>query len=207
MNSNKFWADSVGKYPVRVTYKDTYGCSSFDEDTVVVNPKPFPNLPDTVFANYYRDSVNLDGGDYKTWNWVINSSKYQYNRFFKEKANYFSKTKNNIYLTVTDLNSCTAKDTSVVIIDYSVGLTHLNDSDIDIRVYPNPAKDKINLKLSSTLNNAVLTINDISGSTIYKRENLKSDLIIINVKYFAKGIYFIKIKTGKNTIDKEFVVE
>ncbi len=71
---------------------------------------------------------------------------------------------------------------------------------IDVKIYPNPAKDMINI-LAEKLVTSV-EIYDYLGRLI-KTENTNK----INVSQLAKGNYLIKIKTGDQEIVEKFIKE
>ncbi len=65
----------------------------------------------------------------------------------------------------------------------------------DIKLYPNPAKDKLYIaNISSELNAAIIEFYDVAGKQIHA-EKLNSQ---IDLSSFAKGIYLVKIKTENN---------
>lgn len=71
-------------------------------------------------------------------------------------------------------------------------------SNFPIKVYPNPAQDKINIEIpqdSLVTESAVLLI-DLSGKTVYS--GLSSSLQMqIDVSELAEGTYLLKITRGK----------
>lgn len=65
----------------------------------------------------------------------------------------------------------------------------------DIILYPNPAKEEINITLSD-LNTSEVTIEilNASGQNVFK-QNYNSNQIIISTHTFSEGLYFIKISS------------
>lgn len=76
-----------------------------------------------------------------------------------------------------------------------------------LKVYPNPAKDKINLQLNSG-NSGTLTVQlfNITGAMVYNKTIRNSNNNIeINTTKLANGNYFIKLKKGAETLTERFV--
>ena len=77
----------------------------------------------------------------------------------------------------------------------------------NIKLYPNPATDILNINLGNTnLENQVKTISiiGIKGDLIYKTDKFKS---AIDVKNLSKGTYFVKIQIDNNLIPKKIIIE
>ncbi|MFA7616534.1 MAG: T9SS type A sorting domain-containing protein [Weeksellaceae bacterium] len=60
-------------------------------------------------------------------------------------------------------------------------------------IYPNPAKDVLNVKNKSAIDQIV--ISDITGKTVYSQKNLNSE-VQIDLNGLSKGVYMIKINSG-----------
>ena len=73
-----------------------------------------------------------------------------------------------------------------------------------IVLYPNPAKDKINISLSNTLNSVTAKVYDVTGKLILSK-NLNSAESQIDISQLQTGIYFIKIETENASTTKRFI--
>ncbi len=73
-------------------------------------------------------------------------------------------------------------------------------------VYPNPANKKLTVELPSSMKSAYIVINDALGRAIYN-ERFDSSLNTIDVSQFNKGVYFVKINDGIQSIIKRIVVK
>jgi hypothetical protein len=71
-------------------------------------------------------------------------------------------------------------------------------SEADIKIYPNPARDDVNIELPSSYNRGItVELNDIKGTAIFKEEykTVQAKTIEkIDLTYIPAGIYFVKIK-------------
>ena len=86
----------------------------------------------------------------------------------------------------------------------------LNNNKGDLTVYPNPVKNNLSMYYNLNQNSAKasLVILDISGRTVYTASiNGNSAFTDINVAHLSKGIYYIQIFNGKETMRTKFIKE
>ncbi len=90
------------------------------------------------------------------------------------------------------------------------GISEYSSIDNQVVVYPNPAKDVINIL---SLNNAnpveYIEITDVSGRVVLKSDVYKGiqKVISINTSQFRKGTYLVKIALRTGTNNKSFIKE
>lgn len=79
------------------------------------------------------------------------------------------------------------------------------ETNSEINVYPNPAKNSINF--NSSINNIVVEIFDITGKTL-KTVNASNTITSIALNSFANGVYFYTItdSKGKTIATNKFIV-
>ncbi len=77
-----------------------------------------------------------------------------------------------------------------------------------ISVYPNPAKEQINIDLSSMNNaaDATVKIMNSNGMLVYEA-NASNSNEIINTSSFNKGIYLVQVSSGNKVSNKKVVIE
>jgi len=89
-------------------------------------------------------------------------------------------------------------------------IDQINEKDFNVFVFPNPAKEKINLRICSTQNeNVVAIIYDIYGRIILQKniQFISTDFVFpIELKSFSSGVYTLEIKTNRNKLVKRFEV-
>jgi hypothetical protein len=93
--------------------------------------------------------------------------------------------------------------------EYAIGKKDVTASKKDVQfensdfinIYPNPARNLINIHIKKQFKNIVLSITDISGKTI-KSINLKSDLNEIDLSYLDKGQYIFVFQIDGNVVSK-----
>jgi hypothetical protein len=98
------------------------------------------------------------------------------------------------WLTVTDENGCMTTDTVAVVFDTSVGINNFWKN-TDIQIYPNPAKENINIK--STEPNCTIEIYARDGKMVLHHKLVNS--LTINVAEWQQGIYYVKFYSEHGT--------
>ncbi|MCX6351210.1 MAG: glycerophosphodiester phosphodiesterase family protein [Bacteroidetes bacterium] len=72
-----------------------------------------------------------------------------------------------------------------------------------VSIYPNPANDRLNIKLTNNTN-ATFTITDVFGKTILKNTTPQEENEV-DITQLSKGVYFIMIQKEGSAIVKKFV--
>lgn len=75
---------------------------------------------------------------------------------------------------------------------------------IDVRLFPNPANDKITIETSAEISQ--LSLFDISGRQIEKHENISAKQFSIEVSQYDPGTYLLYVETQKGRIVRKVVV-
>ena len=105
-----------------------------------------------------------------------------------------------IGVTVTD-GICETTDEIIINVDYCSGLVVVKDV-VDISVYPNPAKDVLNIMISSSNKEDVeFIIYDAIGQVVYRNKVVTengNNLFNVDLSNKADGIYFIKFNNSVN---------
>jgi hypothetical protein len=93
-------------------------------------------------------------------------------------------------------------DVSVYDCSDTTGINKFSGDKSYFNFYPNPATDKITIEASKKSEIEILTV---SGQLI---KNVKADEVneTIDVSGFARGIYFVKVKTGKGIEMKKLIL-
>ncbi|MGO4709773.1 M28 family peptidase [Chryseobacterium sp. 2TAF14] len=72
-----------------------------------------------------------------------------------------------------------------------------------VKIYPNPAKDILNVEIPAEIKNFVFEIKDMNGRLISAHENEKT----INVSKLSSGIYLCTVKSENETVTKKIIIE
>lgn len=90
----------------------------------------------------------------------------------------------------------------------SLGPTRINDPvDVELAIYPNPAKDYLNIKCSQLANNsALITIIDMAGKELIESQfMLGSDSRKVDISSLHSGFYFCRININDQIITKKII--
>jgi hypothetical protein len=78
------------------------------------------------------------------------------------------------------------------------------ENDVSVKLYPNPAKSDLNIKVETKGNYSVQIV-DINGRLIESRQNVSEDLTTFNVEGYMTGIYIVKIVTEEKVYQERFI--
>ncbi|MCF6366823.1 MAG: T9SS type A sorting domain-containing protein [Bacteroidales bacterium] len=112
------------------------------------------------------------------------------------------------------------KETSVYTFTHSGGATFdrfelhfsqpTNIADIsadNISIYPNPAKNFINIIVSNEFSAFDIEITDVLGKKVCEKPNIKNTFKQIDISGFKSGTYFIKVKTKNKYYTEKLIVK
>ncbi len=118
-------------------------------------------------------------------------------------ASYPNASQQQYWLIKADSNGCYQS------LCPTVGLNDVSSGGVEdwrLNVYPNPAKDVLNIEVAKGLEATIEILNTLGQ--LIREEDLIQNKKEINVKDLPEGIYFLQIKReGKVLINKKFVVE
>ncbi|MCF8366444.1 MAG: T9SS type A sorting domain-containing protein [Bacteroidales bacterium] len=90
----------------------------------------------------------------------------------------------------------------------SLGISDNKMNENLVKVYPNPAKDFINIKLEKTIGNSTIQLSDIMGKAVLRESLIRGEHYKnLDISNLARGIYFLHINVGTNLITKKVVIE
>ncbi len=98
------------------------------------------------------------------------------------------------------------------ILDPTINTTHnivegstlsiVDETLIDVSIYPNPVENELNIKTSGDLINKIATVFDINGKKVL---NHKLESNIINVSHLEAGIYFLRLESEGKVMKRKFI--
>lgn len=192
--------DTIHVSPSSSTYywvigTDSLGCSSFDTVLVTVNPLPNPQLTDSInFTGL--DSLALFPGNFANYLWNTGYTSSSLMVYVGDVYHTFS-------VMVTDHNGCSETDSVYL---YFAGIHDLF-SEINIKLYPNPAKDFVQLEFSKIIELPYWTLTDINGKTVkYQTINLGIQTLNIDVMDLSAGQYFLTLGKGNKAVHFKIIV-
>lgn len=87
-------------------------------------------------------------------------------------------------------------------------LADIHSEDLEMSIYPSPAKDKANLKIEGLAQRADVLIFDINGKKI-KTYNLIANQkeLEIDISNLSKGLYHVIISNDKLYLSRKLIVQ
>jgi hypothetical protein len=82
-----------------------------------------------------------------------------------------------------------------------------NALDNNFAVYPNPAKEMVNVTPSDNASIFSTKVFDISGSRMNTSNSIVDNKALINTSNLSSGIYFIEVATDKGTATKKIIID
>ena len=105
-------------------------------------------------------------------------------------------------LTITDHNGCSQSDT--VVISQTTGISTV-DGNIQMVIYPNPAKNEISVDLGSISALTTLSVRNVLGQqVIFKQLNAMHNSI--DISGLGSGVYTFQVREGANVVVQEVIV-
>lgn len=172
---------------------------------------------DHLFAHEVLDSVTYQG--------VPMAADSTYNSGMQMWGSYYTSASDTLsgsgHLRVTVSPACVMVDfvraylpadtnathhNGEVAFSYSIGncvtgIVTNNNEQTEIKVYPNPAKNRINVLLPSEIKNYKINLQNMLGQTL-----LQTQPNVIDVSNIPNGIYFVTIETEKNIFNKKVII-
>lgn len=184
--------NKTGQYWVRVDA----GPNCIDIDTINVEVTP---LPTANGISYVRNGssytfspsnpVNTTG-----YMWIFSDGSTSTQQFVTKTIN------GDVYVRLVLYNQC---GTDTVQLGYKLGIPELADAN-NINVYPNPAKDVVNIRFAQPLtNNVDLNIINNTGSVVHSQQLQKgSEEQTVNVSALPAGYYMIRMQSADAVVTK-----
>lgn len=167
---------------------------------------PANNDTASITCWFKKDGNEIGGGEFLISNTVNQWTEFTVDIYFSEPV--LPDTMNVLFSTSKSRNNVPAG--SVLEIDKvsfegsSVEIEDIVSGD-NFGVYPNPAKDFLNLKFHTEKNRQVYIYNS-NGSLVYS-ENISTSSKRINTCDWQSGVYFIKLVSDKTKITQKIVVQ
>ncbi len=186
---------SGGYHDIIYVYSDTNNCSDTSLATVLVS-EPIVHLGvDTNICG--SGFITLNAGLFSSYLWstgaisqsiIIDSTGIGYNSI-------------SVDLTVTDSINCQNFDTINIHFLNCTNLNNVNFEEFYISVYPNPSTGLVNITSSLTQIPSInMQIFNELGACILTREIPNNSGIFnekVSLENYSKGVYFIRLSTGK----------
>lgn len=92
--------------------------------------------------------------------------------------------------------------------DNCVGLKHLSNLDNNLEVFPNPAREKVNISLPASSDTYRIKLLNVLGAEVYEtKADRTGGNVTINLVNQPKGIYFLTVETNTEKVTRKIVLE
>ncbi len=112
-----------------------------------------------------------------------------------------------ITVTAIDGKGGSVSDSFIATVkEYSTSIIN-SDEISDIKLYPNPVQDILNIQFSDNIEVKSIQIVNLSGGTLIQKSGEFKNELPIHVESLSKGVYFIIINTKDGMIQNKFLKE
>lgn len=114
-------------------------------------------------------------------------------------------TNGSFIVSLTAENACKSTTAIDTIHIQTTGITAFSLN--EIKTYPNPASNVINIDLGKNYPNVNISIYSTNGQLIETKEYRSVEMIELNLKELSSGLYFLKIGTERNVHLEKILIE
>ncbi len=170
-------------------------------DQIDVNLSPLPSVTGIGYQHVgNRYNFTASGAkNVSTYTWLFSDGTVGGGPSYSKEIN------GNLFVKLVISNSC-GTDT-INMVEWATNVNNVSNEGLDINVYPNPAKDKVNISIKGAFMKDVTVMNSI-GEVVYRTEmGGQAQELDVNVSSFASGRYIIRANTTEGIISKPFNVQ
>ena len=178
---------SSGNYSVTGT--GSFNCTSEAVISIVVSPNPTITASTNVNLLCPGDNSTLTANGAVTYAWSNGSVGNNV---------VISPTINTTYTVVgTDANNCSGATTLIQLVTECTGIEKSNVTNNSSRLFPNPAKNLLNVEFETEGTKTMEVFNEIGQMVLTSHTNNK--LTQLDVSHLPNGLYLIKTQTSYST--------
>ncbi|MCR5863232.1 T9SS type A sorting domain-containing protein [Flavobacterium sp. J372] len=74
-------------------------------------------------------------------------------------------------------------------------------------IWPNPAKEIINVQLPEDIQNGTISLFDYTGRQVYQQNVQNGNINSISTGTFASGVYLLKVSSGSKTHVEKVIIQ
>jgi hypothetical protein len=176
-------------------------------DTISLSDAQFSyTLPDSLFVdddgnNTLSYSATLSNGNpLPTW-LIFNAATKTFSGFPVKSGKFTIKIK--------AIDTANVSVTSTLNLKYTITANSIkNAADQNIQIFPNPAKNKINISFGSLqYNTAIVNLTDISGKLLSSGTYFNHSIATIDLINRPKGIYIVNLSIDGAMLNKMVIIE
>lgn len=199
-----------------VTGTDASNCTVTSTIGLTVTPNTIPSV------NLTSTSTSVSNGQYVSYqanvlpasipnyilSWLVNDALISSTQFPIDTFGYVaSNSTDTVCVRLIPLDGCYSPDTIMSNCLSIANVTSVTDVrfNSNIKVYPNPVDDKLNIELIDFQNTSIKLI-DLFGNVVLT-QNVKSNKTQIQTSSFAKGLYNLEIISNGKLYNKKVIIQ
>ena len=194
--------------------------SNLIENDIFIEGYNNDNIPPTVPTGLVSSNVQTTSF---TLSWTASTDNVgiaSYEVF--ENANSIGATTSTSY-NVTGLSEATKYTMAVIAKDFAGNMSgesvplEVNTASVvndvlkvnsnEFSMYPNPAKDLLNVSFKNTGGKTIVTIFDLTGNVMYKKELTAVSNLTISTNSFGKGMYIVNVQSCSKIVNSKLIVK
>jgi hypothetical protein len=169
---------------------NNYGCQDQTSYMLTVFPSPLVLTGNSPTFICVGETAKLEANGAISYQWNSNNSS-----IFDNPAYVSPQTSTSYTVIGTDANGCTDSELLALTVDACVGLKEVNRAGT-LKIYPTPSTGQIHISRNSS-EPVLMQITDVTGRVVLS-ENTASADITIDIRNFARGVYYVQM-TGHNS--------
>lgn len=194
-----YLAEETGLYSCTVTISGTT-CTGTTLAPITIIVQGTPTPASITYSNSCLRSSVLDANP-NSYQWYKN-----YVPIIGANQNQYCTNNSGIYYVTFMINNC-ASTSSVYVLGDANALE--NDLSKQLKVYPNPTQDELNLELETNLQGKYQwIIKDMNGKTLIELQGEKNEMVIqqkINLQHLPNGMYILEWKNERGQARKKII--
>jgi len=189
----------IVSYRKLVNNNEVY-CFEFENDSA-----------EQIFALWTRTkNSKTDNGTTLNYSFDIGyQPEYTYSIFPKDKSYTGEKTDHTVHENSVEL-TLTETPQFLVIAENKTSSNEFEKREIDLKVYPNPAKNGVHISFYNPeiqkVNISVFSIDGKLKETVINRDIEKGEQSFVLANDFAPGVYLLSLNTKKHRKNKKFII-
>jgi Secretion system C-terminal sorting domain len=130
------------------------------------------------------------------------------------KKELFVNTSNELFCILNSNGGINSAKSGIYKLTNIIGINDIAKNEMAFSIYPNPSNKILNVNISTSLNSSyalnesvtIIEITDILGKTQLSK-TITENTTQLNVNDFAKGIYFITVKSGNKMSTQKLMID
>lgn len=181
-----------------VTGTDSLGCVSQKTVSLVVNPLPTVAVTPVTNTICAGEVATFNASGATSYTWLPGNTNATSYTASPVVSSFYT-------LTGTDANNCSNKLTFILTVNACTGIDQQSADNGVVTLYPNPSNGQFTVKFEMEGDKTVVLYNSV-GQVISISSTSDSSKEF-NLRGYAKGIYFVSVKTKNHSGNYKLIIE